>query len=352
MKKKSLNVKRVIPKNFLLDKLKISKIHYIYKEFEKNLINSGKTNKIAVAVSGGPDSLSLCYFAKCFSLKHDVKIFFYIVDHKLRKESTAEAKKVKSILKRFGSSCKILTWKGKKPKNNLQSLARKQRYNLLEKQCKRDKVNTILFAHHIDDLYENFFIRLSRGSGLRGLLSFYEISNKLNQTTNIVRPLIFQNKKDLIFISKKIFNFFVKDPTNNDNHYKRVRLRKLIESMKEEGFDKNKLRLTLNNLRESNVSINYYVRKNIDLNSKFFKDKYTYILNKSFFNQPKEIVFRSFSKILKIVGSKYYDPRGKNLSLMINKINGKFFYKATLSGCVIEKISNSIKIYRENSKKV
>ena len=61
---------------------------------------------------------------------------------------------------------------------------------------------------------------------------------------------------------------------------------------------------------------------------------------------------RPTSKILKIVGSKYYDPRGKNLSLMINKINGKFFYKATLSGCVIEKISNSIKIYRENTKKV
>ena len=193
---------------------------------------------------------------------------------------------------------------------------------------------------------------MSRGSGLRGLLSFFEITNKLNENTNIVRPLILQNKKDLIFTSKKIFNFFVKDPTNNDDHYKRVRLRKLITSMKEEGFDENKFRLTLNNLRESNLSINYYVRKNIDLNSKFFKNKSTYILNKRFFIQPREIVFRSFSKILKIIGTKYYDPRGKSLSLMINKINGKFFYKATLSGCVIEKVSNSIKIYRENSKKV
>ena len=352
MKKKSLNVKKIIPKNFLLDKLKISKIHDIYEEFEQNLINSGTTNKIAVAVSGGPDSLSLCYFTKCFSLKHNTKIFFYIVDHKLRKESTVEAKKVKSILKELGTPCKILTWKGKKPKNNLQSLARKQRYALLEKQCKRDKVNSILFAHHIDDLYENFFIRLSRGSGLRGLLSFFEITNKLNENTNIVRPLILQNKKDLIFTSKKIFNFFVKDPTNNDNYYKRTRLRKLIKSMKEEGFDEYKFRLTLNNLRESNVSINYYVKKNIDTNAKYFKDKSIYILKKSFFFQPKEIVFRSFAQILKIIGMKYYNPRGKSISLMINKINGKFFYKATLSGCVIEKISNSIKIYRENSKKI
>tara|TARA_B100000579_G_scaffold406512_1_gene393005 strand:+ start:518 stop:1576 length:1059 start_codon:yes stop_codon:yes gene_type:complete len=352
MKKKSLNVKRIIPKNFLLDKLKISKIRNIYKEFEKNLINNSKVNRVAVAVSGGPDSLSLCYFTKCFSLKHNVQIFFYIVDHKLRKESTAEAKKVKSILKILKAPCKILTWIGKKPKTNLQSLARKKRYTLLEKQCKRDKVTTILFAHHIDDLYENFFIRLSRGSGLRGLLSFYAISNELNENVNIVRPLIFQNKKDLTFTTKKIFNFFVKDPTNNDDFYQRTRLRKLIKSMKEEGFDENKLRLTLNNLRESNVSINYYVRKNIDLNSKFFSNKSAYILSKSFFDQPKEIVFRSFTQILKIIGLKYYSPRGKSLSLLIDKINGKFFYKATLSGCIIEKISNSIKISRENTKKV
>ena len=125
--------------------------------------------------------------------------------------------------------------------------------------------------------------------------------------------------------------------TWNDGHKisktksKRIaaRLRKLIKSMKEEGFDENKLRLTLNNLRESNVSINYYVRKNIELNSKFFKDKYTYILNKSFFNQPKEIVFRSFAKILRIIGLKYYNSRGKSISFTINKISGKFFYKTT-----------------------
>ena len=120
MKKKSLNARRKIPKNFLLDNLKISKIGNIYIEFEKNLISSGKIERIAVAVSGGPDSLSLCYFTKCFSLKHKIKIFFYIVDHKLRKESTLEAKKVNHIIKELKVPCKILTWTGKKPKNNLQ----------------------------------------------------------------------------------------------------------------------------------------------------------------------------------------------------------------------------------------
>ena len=66
----------------------------------------------------------------------------------------------------------------------------------------------------------------------------------------------------------------------------------------------------------------------------------------------KALSIRSFAQILRIVGLKYYNPRGKSISLIINKINAKLFYKSTLSGCIVEKINNSIKIYKENSKKV
>ena len=52
-------------------------------------------------------------------------------------------------------------------------------------------------GHHLEDLYENFFIRLSRGSGLNGLLSFYEIEKITNGSIKILRPLINNNKKDM-----------------------------------------------------------------------------------------------------------------------------------------------------------
>ena len=77
-----------IPK-LLKDKLKNKKIIKIYKIFEKSL----KINEnFIVAVSGGPDSLALSFLAKIYSIKKKLKAKFFIIDHKLRNESTKEAK--------------------------------------------------------------------------------------------------------------------------------------------------------------------------------------------------------------------------------------------------------------------
>ena len=64
---------------------------------------------------------------------------------------------------------------------NIQEQARLKRYELLFKKCKNYKLNKILTAHHKDDLYENFFMRLLRGSGLNGLISFKKKYSKLKK---------------------------------------------------------------------------------------------------------------------------------------------------------------------------
>ena len=69
------------------------------------------------------------------------------------------------------------------------------------------KINNILIGHHQDDLIENFFIRMARGSGLKGLISLSEKSKF--QDKNIFRPLLDHKKEDLIFLSKYIFNFLL-----------------------------------------------------------------------------------------------------------------------------------------------
>ena len=93
MSLKNLSVKTKIPK-ILLEKLKNKKISKIYKKFEKSL----NTNlDFTVAVSGGADSLALCFFSKIYSIKKELKCKFYIVDHKLRPESTKEALNVKKF---------------------------------------------------------------------------------------------------------------------------------------------------------------------------------------------------------------------------------------------------------------
>ena len=153
----------------------------------------------------------------------------------------------------------------------------------------------------------------------------------------------------MIYISKKVFGYYIKDPSNLDENFKRVKIRNLISNLKKEGLDKAKLNLTINNLKDSENSINFYVKKNIDNNSTFLKKKNTFLVNNFFFEQPNEIVFRSLSFLIKVIGEKYYNVRGKNIQNLIKKIKkdgiGK---KTTLGRCFIEKFHKTIIISREN----
>ena len=156
MSHKNLSAKIKIPR-ILKDKLNNKKINQIYDKFENSLnINES----FAVAVSGGPDSLALAFLSKVYSLKKNITSKFFIIDHKLRSGSTNEAKLVKKTLKQHFINAEILTWKGKKPFKNVQSIARKKRYDLLFVKCKSLNINNILLGHHSEDLVENFFMRM------------------------------------------------------------------------------------------------------------------------------------------------------------------------------------------------
>ena len=347
MKKKSLAAKKTIHRS-LLNHLKYSQVRKVfngYRNYLDKFIN--KKSKIGVAVSGGPDSLALAYLTKCYSLKNKLSSNFFLIDHALRKESSKEAKSVKLLLEKFDIDCEIIKWKGKKPNSNIQSIARNKSYNLLKKACKKNNIRYLLIGHHTDDLYENFFIRLVRGSGLRGLSSFGE-PIKEEDSFFILRPLIKFKKKDLIYISKLIFNFFIEDPSNENFFFLRSRIRKLIADLNKEGFNQKKLDLTIKNLKSANDGINFYVKKNINNNAKFIENKKVYILNKYFFNQSEEVIFRSITLVLKKISGRYYSPRGKSILDSIVKINSLKCKRFTLGGCFIEKINETVFITSEN----
>ena len=333
----------------ILSQLNQKKISKIYNEFSSSL----KVNEnLAVAVSGGPDSLALAYLTKCYSLKNKIKVRYYIVNHKLRKESSLEAESVKKVLKNIDIQCTVLNWNGKKPSKNIQAAARDKRYSLLSNECKKKNIKYLLLGHHLNDLFENFLIRIVRGSGLNGLISFSKNTKYRGQDLNIIRPLLNLEKKDLLYISNEVFNFFVKDPSNINEDYKRTRIRNLLYTLEKEGLDVKKLKLTINNLKDSDKSIKFYVDKNLKNNVVFLKRKNTYILSYNFFDQSHEIIFRSLTKLIQKLGKKYYPVRGKSINELIKKINKKSFTKVTLGGCFIERVNETILISQERSRKV
>ena len=341
MSLKNLNVSKKTHK-FLLDKLKDSRTLNIYKKFESNL--PIKKNFI-VAVSGGPDSLALSFFAKIYSIKKSINIKYFMVDHRLRKNSTLEAKDVKKKLNNFSIKLDILNWNGTKPAKNIQSIAREKRYQLLTDAAKKNGIQNILLGHHLDDLFENFFIRILRGSGLKGLISLDRETHR-NQI-NLIRPLIKIDKKDLIYISNYIFGTYVKDPSNEDDKFKRVKIRNFLKQLSLEGFDRKKFFLTIKNLKFANENIEFYTKKNLQENVTILSQKNNIILKEDFFSQSNEVVFRSLTEVIKIVGRKYYAVRGKKIDKVINLISTKSSFKVTLGGCVIKKVNETVILSKE-----
>jgi len=341
MSPKNLSASKKTHKH-LLNKLKDKRTLQIYKKFESEL-NINK--KFIVAVSGGPDSLALSFLAKIYSIKKCTDVKYFIVDHKLRNNSTLEAKHVQKKLKDFAIKLNILTWKGLKPKKNIQSIARDKRYELLTGIAKKHRIQNILLGHHLDDLFENFFIRILRGSGLQGLVSLDRETQK-NQI-NLIRPLIKIDKKDLIYISNYIFGSYIKDPSNEDDKFKRVKIRNFLEQLSLEGLDRKKFFLTIKNLKLANENVKFYTKKNLDKNVTILQNKQKAILKEDFFSQSNEVVFRSLAEVIKLVGKKYYAVRGKKIDKIIHLIKSKSSFKVTLGDCIIKKVNQTLILSKE-----
>ena len=189
----------------------------------KSKLDSLKKKKYLVAVSGGPDSLALVALTKAYTFRNKTKFYYLLVDHNIRKNSNREAKKVKNLLKKKYFNLKVLINK-KKITKNIQAEARNVRYDILKSFCKKNNIKVILTAHNLEDQVETFLIRLSRGSGLKGLSAMKSLS-KINNQVILFRPLLDTQKQFLIKISKTIFGVYLKDPSNKNEKYLRTKIR-------------------------------------------------------------------------------------------------------------------------------
>tara|TARA_B100000029_G_scaffold493855_1_gene556856 strand:- start:431 stop:1501 length:1071 start_codon:yes stop_codon:yes gene_type:complete len=347
MKRRNLIATKKVKRELQFKDLKILNF---YTKFKSIISKDIKNKSFALAVSGGPDSLCLAYFSKMYSSQFHNKIHVLIVNHKLRKESFREALKVKKILIKRKIKSKILNWKGKVPKKNIQKNARDIRYSLLANYCLKEKVKYLVTAHHKDDQIENFFIRLLRGSGLTGLSSM-STNTKYNDRLKIIRPFLNLSKKDLKYATLNYFKTYIKDPSNEDEKFLRVRIRRYRKNMEKEGLDTKKISTTVNNLISANQALNFYKTKALHKYASFItKDKC--LINKQIFSEEAgEIIFKLFSDILSLISGTYYPPRSKKIINLIERLKKDKFTKSTLGGCILDVKNNFILVSRESKTK-
>ena len=349
MRRKNLIATRKVNKNKLL--FKDPKILNFYTKFKSIVFKVIKRKNFALAVSGGADSLCLAYFAKIYSFEFNNKAHVLIVDHKLRKESSYEALKVKQILSKKNIYSRILKWKGEIPKKNIQKNARDMRYTLLSNYCIKNKVKYLITAHHGDDQIENFFIRLLRGSGLSGLSSMSE-KVKYNKNLKIIRPFLKFEKKDLKYVTLNYFKTYIKDPSNKNEKFLRVRIRRYRKNMEKEGLDAKKIIKTVDNLFSADQALNFYKNKALYKHASFVSKNKCLINKKIFSEEAQEIIFKFFYDILPLVSGTYYPPRSKKVVNLINRLKSDKFAKSTLGGCIIEEKDNFILVSKELKKRI
>ena len=188
----------------------------------------------------------------------------------------------------------------------------------------------------MEDQVETFLIRLSRGSGLKGL-SAMKSHTKINNQVSLFRPLLDTQKQFLVKISKIIFGEYFIDPSNKDQKYLRTKVRNLKKPLEKSGIKYEKIFKSIQNLSQSEKTLDSYL-------SNIFKEFIKKISNseilinfKKYKDLNMDIKIALINHSIKQLKSNYYDLRSKKVENLISNLEKKNFKNSTLGGCIFFK---------------
>ena len=305
---------------------------------------SNNPSALGIAVSGGSDSLGLLYLINSWPNKRNLKIIVLTVDHNLRDGSSDEASYVGKLCKNLGLKHKTLLWAREDLKGNLSANAREARYFLMQKALPSSAL--LITGHTLDDQAETFLMRLRRGSGVDGLSSMAERSYLSfgGDDLMIFRPLLKFERQTL----RDVLNFhevkWLEDPTNSDEGFERVRVRKLLTSFAELGLDKTKISKTASLMQSAKTALNHFA---FDFYEKFGSCMYGDIIFdfEEFSNLPLDIKRRLLAAAQQWVSSQKYRPRLSQIDALLDSINEKTAFSGSGTICYFH--DKSIQITRE-----
>ncbi|REC43928.1 tRNA lysidine(34) synthetase TilS [Chryseobacterium sp. 5_R23647] len=193
------------------------------KQFQ-NLTQLSGNPTYLLAVSGGADSMVLGYL---FNELRNSGLEFQVahINYKLRGEdSDSDQKVVEDFCKKHNIKFHLyqVLEKDEKPENSIQLWARKLRYQFFRKIQKKENLDFLVTAHHLNDQLETFIINLSKASGINGLSGIPANEN------NILRPLLNFSKDEIYQFAKENNIIFREDLSNKKSDYLRNKIRNEI----------------------------------------------------------------------------------------------------------------------------
>ena len=303
--------------------------------------------KIAIAVSGGADSLALAWLSTKYCHKNNIEITALTVNHHLRPEATAEAQMVAELMQKWGIKHNILDWFPPQISGSSEEKARLARYSLLENWCIANNTPYLLTAHHQTDQAETFLIRLQRGSGVDGLASMRCFSpfGKIN----LIRPLLNICPEDLRTLLKQNHISWAEDASNQCDDFLRNRIRKFLPLLEEKtGISTTRLAQTAQALDDVKQYFEEQVQDFISAYVRYFEQSAASVSPQAFNNLHPQIKIRVLSYLLKKIGIQTYAPEYEELQHLCQRLQNPDFKGCTLGHCEIIPFQKRIWIIREN----
>lgn len=303
-------------------------------------MNEFSGQKLAVAVSGGVDSVCLL----CWLNEIGARPIALHVNHGLRPAAGTEAAYVRDLCVARGIECHILNWTGEKPTTGIEAAARTARYKLMTDFCRDNGVDALLVAHQADDQIETFLMNLGRGSGLTGLAAMRPVT--MRDGVKIVRPLLGVWRRELReYCDRNRIKYF-SDEMNDDERYTRVRIRKNRYLMADKlGISDERILLAIQNLGRVRDAIETNVA---DMVARVTQNNRAVFPDSFLFDQDDDIRLKFIGTLIQKIGGDNYQPRLNSLERALDNLRHDCQF--TLGHCTIRRLNNNILVVPEGSK--
>ena len=326
---------------------------------------------VAIAVSGGPDSMALLHLvAGWLKTRAPGTIAFasgaapviaLTVDHGLRSRSSDEAQWVAAEAKRLGIPHATLEWRGPKPASGIQETARRARYDLLLNYVGGEglpRPREILLAHHQDDQAETLLMRLARGSGIDGLSGMREtevrtwlrLGHPVEERHIILRrPLLDVPKDRLLATLEALGAQCLLDPSNEDARFERVRLRARRSELEVAGLVNVSLSTAARRLAAARAAIEESQHELARAVVRIEHGACATLDLAGLRAAPRELTLRVLQSVIAAFGGRAEPPRRPQLEDLVERLRTSGKLALTLAGAVVvcEQAAPTLRIYRE-----
>jgi tRNA(Ile)-lysidine synthase len=303
----------------------------------------------AIAVSGGGDSLALMHLLRDWAkTTHRKPPVVLTVDHKLQPRSAANARQVSGWAKKAGLKVHLLTWKGAKPRADIEAEARQARYRLMGDWCHKHGIAALYVGHTRDDQAETFLLRLARGSGLDGLAAMRAVSPYPLEGfagLQLIRPMI-DFERDVLreHLTARGQEWF-DDPMNADPRFSRVRIRAAMEHLEAAGLTPGRIADAAAHLGRAREALDAVTAAVI---RRACRAEGNAILVEAgaLRAAPREVGLRALAQLLMAVSGQSYRPRFERLERLFDAIEqDRLGAGRTLHGCRIAPAPSSMAFF-------